>query len=223
MKIPAIQSAEKKLELSEVVIRPIETDFERSQVYRLRYDIYIEEMKRGTHGVDYATKQVFDEMDESAILLGAFYHGRMVGTARLNFSSDTVFSKSDLYQFEVFEKTYPKGVLMITKAMVAKEWRGSMLFFEMVKAMHNIALERNAQVSLLDCNDHLVGTYEKIGFRSYRGRVFDEEYGWVTPMAMLHADETYLREVRSPLLLNLKRFERHAEANRQKVAQREMA
>ena len=65
-------------------IREVTSDEDREKVFRLRYDVYITEMDRGTQGVDHKNRLLYDELDENCVMVGAFENGRAVGTVRVN-------------------------------------------------------------------------------------------------------------------------------------------
>src|SRR4051812_22880348 len=85
-------SAFKKMPLD---LRLTATPEERELVYRLRYRVYIDEMKRDLQaGVDHQNQRICDPLDQTALLLAAFHQGSVVGTCRLNFTCDPAFQYS---------------------------------------------------------------------------------------------------------------------------------
>jgi len=61
-----------------------ETDAEKEKIFRLRYEIYIEELKRKPNLANHRSKQLVDEIDHWAILLYAKVGTEYIGTMRVN-------------------------------------------------------------------------------------------------------------------------------------------
>ena len=181
-------------------IRIIKTEADRLAAYRFRYSVYVEEMRRPQLWADRELKTVIDPLDQTGQLLGAFKGNQMVGTGRVNFSKDSQFEYPELYDFELFETYNPGRVSFVSKLMVSPEYRRGPLFIKLVKALYRSTLDGGAEVIIIDCNDHLVPVFERLGLHSYRGKVLHPEYGWVTPMAIYNRDEANLRLNKSPFL-----------------------
>ena len=173
---------------------------ERNGIFRLRYEVYVEEMGREQKYAIHEQRLVAEPLDKNAVILGAFLGERAVGTCRINFSANSLFDNSDLYDFDRFERQYPGRVAFVTKMMVAPDFRGSCLFSDLSKAAFAVVKDHCGGVVVIDCNEHLVSAFERLGFRSYRGRLRHPNYGIVTPMYLEVADEAHLRAVSSPLL-----------------------
>ena len=96
----------------------IQTDEELQQVFRLRYDVYVEELGATMAHADHHAKALHDEWDTTADIIGAWHNDELVGCVRLNFSD-----KTDLAEYEPFFHPLAKktGKVSITsKLVVAK-------------------------------------------------------------------------------------------------------
>lgn len=60
-----------------------ETEEERRAVYRLRYDVYVEEMERYQTVADHKQRMLYEEVDEQSRISYAAVDGEVVATARL--------------------------------------------------------------------------------------------------------------------------------------------
>ena len=66
-----------------------QTDKERKSIYELRYDIYVEEMKRYRSMADHENRQLIEPDDEHSRLYFAVEDGEVVGTMRLTWGWDS--------------------------------------------------------------------------------------------------------------------------------------
>jgi hypothetical protein len=191
---------EPSLALDSYEIRELRGEEDKAQIFRLRYDVYVEEMQRKQKHALHERRLVVEPLDGTAALLGAFAGTRAVGTCRINFSSSSSFENRELYDFDSFERIYPGRVAFITKMIVRPEYRRGPLFRDLSKAVYRAVAERGCGVMVIDCNDHLVNAFTRQGFVAYRGKQPHPDFGHVTPMALYINDLEHLEKVRSPFL-----------------------
>ena len=86
-----------------------------------------------------------------------------------------------------------------TKLMVGGRFRGTKLPMQLARAAYAHTLETGMLYDFIDCNDHLVGFFEKLGYRSHSGRVYHPEYGHVNSMYIALQDAVHMHNVRSPI------------------------
>ena len=72
------------MNIDDVVISEVTTDAEREEVYRFRYDIYVDEMGRYGDVADHAGRRLVEPDDELARLNLIRHEGRVIGTARFS-------------------------------------------------------------------------------------------------------------------------------------------
>jgi hypothetical protein len=75
-----------------------------------------------------------------------------------------------------------------------------MLPLMLVLACYRLGLERNIRWNFIDCNDHLVGFFTRLGFVQHLPKAWHPEYGHVTRMRLDLLDEAHLASVCSPFL-----------------------
>src|SRR4051812_45534353 len=68
-------------------VRLIESVEDRTNIFRLRYSVYVTEMGRTQHHADHVHQLIAEPLDETAGLIGAFDGDEIVGTARFNRAS----------------------------------------------------------------------------------------------------------------------------------------
>jgi predicted GNAT family N-acyltransferase len=180
----------------------VETEEERQQVFRLRYEVYVEELGATMAHADHGAKALRDEWDATADIIGAWHDGELVGSVRLNCGDD-----SDLAEYEPFfhplvreslQQTDPLRVSVGSKLAVAKNLRGTSLCARLVKAVYERMHVRNSRLSYLTCRANLVEVYRRFGWRHCGPDFFHPEAGRLMPMVLLVQDYEYLRQIKSP-------------------------
>ena len=77
------------------------TDAERSRVYRLRYDVFVQEFGLRVEA-DHARHWVYEgDRDDRATIIGAFVDGQLVGSARIVWGGSQTFTDKDRREYHV--------------------------------------------------------------------------------------------------------------------------
>ncbi len=189
-----------------IKIQLAETQEEREAIFRLRYEIYIEEMNRKQSYADHATRAVVEPFDTTGHLFYAEADGEVVGTVRINFRKEGQLECEDLYDMEAFSPYYPNKVSMSTKLMVKKSFRSTPIASLLCLKIYEFSRENDIALDFIDTNPHLVRLYSQVGYRLYKRNIDHPDYGNVIPMVFLLDDLEYLKEIRSPFLRIAKRF-----------------
>ena len=174
----------------------IQTEEELQQVFRLRYDVYVEELGATMEHADHQHKALHDEWDATADIIGAWHNDELVGCVRLNCSDTT-----DVTEYEPFLHPLAKKTCKVSvgsKLVVAKAFRGTSLGARLCKAIYAQMHIRGAQLCYLTCRGNLVEMYRRFGWRICGAGVFHPEAGWVWPMVLLVQDYEYLQQIKSP-------------------------
>ena len=189
--------------MTDVDIRVATSKEDRDAVFRLRYDVYVEDMRVFADIADHEHRFLTDEHDDEACLLLATVDGEPTGTMRL------VYGKPVLH--EEFEDNYdvslwcpvvvpPEQSLIISKFAVRPTHRGGMVPFELMRAAVQFGIDRDVELVFCDCQPHLVTLYTCLGFRSYRGAYRDPHVAATVPLALVTRDLEHLERLNSPLL-----------------------
>lgn len=101
---------------------------------------------------------------------------------------------------DLFPTEDPARKSIVTRLMIAADYRRTNLAFRLFSECYTIGLMRGTKLNFMDCNDHLVEFFKGIGYRDYVGRVVHEEYGEVTPMYLDLQDVDYLKMLKSPYI-----------------------
>lgn len=181
------------------------SDAEKKEIYRFRYQIYIEEMSRPITKVDHANKLLYDEFDEWGVLLTAKIGSELIATARINIGTIHEFPQYEVnfLSLDAFQNCYTDGsehkFALTTKIMIAPSQRGSQAFYLLFVKCYELCCSSDVQFMFGICNLHLIRLYEKLGTHRYFKNVFLSDYGLLAPIVLLIDDIQHFHSVRSPL------------------------
>ncbi len=150
---------------------------ERAEVFRIRYEVYIEEMGWSSKYADHATRMIHEPLDETGILWIAVVGGRIVGSLRGNISacSDLGHYK-DLYRLRALPE-YPSGVGILTNFVIHREHRDLSVALALVRAAYAEGEQRGVVSAFLDCEPRMVRLYAWLGFKVHVPIIDHPEYG----------------------------------------------
>ncbi|WP_312339355.1 cyclic nucleotide-binding domain-containing protein [Anaerospora hongkongensis] len=186
-------------------INMVTTDTEKKEIYRFRYQIYIEEMSRPITKVDHVNKWLYDELDDWGILLSAKIGKKLIATARINIGTVHNFPQHevDFLSLEAFQNCYIDDLdhkfALTTKIMIDPTQRSSQAFYLLLAKCYELCYQNDVHFMFGICNLHLIRLYEKLGTHRYGKNVFSIDYGLLTPIVLLIDDIQHLRKIRSPL------------------------
>ncbi|MCZ6807630.1 MAG: cyclic nucleotide-binding domain-containing protein [Deltaproteobacteria bacterium] len=195
--------------IDDVVMSEVTTDAEREEVYRFRYDIYVEELNRYGDIADHENRLLVEPDDELAHLYLIRHEGRVIGTARLSWGADPGALNDRIveqYDLKPFLDAVPHRHLAVgERLMFAPEYRGGPLLFKFISEFLVSFSKQGIQLFFGDCEPHLLNSYQSLGYRPYTQRhVNKAETGYLIPILFVTGDLDYLRSIGSPLLNALK-------------------
>ena len=181
------------------------TPEEKKEIYRFRYQTFIEEMSKHPEEVDYDSKLLYDEMDEWAVLLYAKVNSELIATKRINIGTIADFPKRviEFLSLDKFRNCSTEHgdhkFSYITKVIVAPAYRNSPVLYLLMAKCYEICCNKNVQFSFGACNFHLLHLYEQMGCHRYYKNFLYPGYGPLVPIVLLIDDIQHFRKVRSPL------------------------
>lgn len=180
-------------------IKLAENEQELEEIYRFRYHIYVDEMKRKQEYADHSSRIIREPLDKGADILGIWDNGAVVGTVRFNKASVSDLGYyNDLYSMNIVGHYHPEKTSITTKLMIEKSHRNKGMFLDLASVLYDRVRLEGLEFNFIDCNDHLIPFFEFLGYRKYKERVIHHEYGEVTPMVMVGSDYEYLKNCCSP-------------------------
>ena len=187
-----------------------ETEDERRAVYRLRYDVYVEEMGRYQAVADHEQRMLYEDCDAHSRISYASIDGEIVATARLTWGGQAPIPQRmiDQYSLAPFLAELPASAIAVgERAMVRPHLRGTDLLLKMMISGIGFANENRIQLIFGDCEPHLLNLYLGLGQRTYsRTNVNSGEAGYLIPIVTVVEDIDYLRKLGSPLAEHLRDF-----------------
>jgi GNAT superfamily N-acetyltransferase len=184
-----------------IEIRKVRTESEARAIFRLRYEVYVEELGRSQRYADHAARTLAEPLDTCANLFCAYDGARLVGTVRTNYAWRSRLEEYEaLYQLEHCGSAYPHGTSVTTKLVVAPDHRGSTLPYRLAAATYSAALSDGVLFDFVDVYPARVPFFQRLGYQVHLPHAMHAEYGPVIVMRLGMRDAQHLAEVRSPFL-----------------------
>lgn len=186
-----------------------DADFE--DVYEFWYDIYVAEMGRHIHDANtsHQYRRLFDPLATAGLLCVARHDGKVVGTVLSTPLANPATSKyRSLYGLSHLSSAELSVSGITTKFMVAPAQRLTRLPLRLAFATYNWGLQIGCKYGYIDCNDHLLKLFTRLGYSQHLPNLHMKEYGLVNSLRLDITDAEHLRRVESPLLPILRRFQR---------------
>ncbi len=185
-----------------VTFRTVTSRVDKEQVFRLRYEIYVEDQNVFLDEADHQNRFLYDEFDQNSTILVAEDKGQLVGTLRLTMGWQHHFNDAAQieYQMGLFSDHLDQSQIAITtRLVVRKEYRGTDVGLQLCLRTFALAADHNIELILAKCEPHLVLRNQEYGFRAY-GQLFNSRFnGVLVPIAILCGDLDYLAEINSPM------------------------
>ena len=185
--------------------RELETDAELQAVYRLRFDVYIEEMGRVQRYADAEAKRLAEPLDASAIQIGAFRSGAhqsasLLGALRIHFAT-----RLELEDFpEIYRVVTAREAgrfALVTRLVTRPESRGGAesAGLALANAAYQRVLAEGVDCAYIDCDVKLAPLFAWLGFDSV-DQIEHPCYGSIEIMRMDLHDTARMAASNSPFL-----------------------
>ncbi len=180
---------------------------EKNQIFRLRYNVHIDEFNEPLITASHQYKQIKDELDLTALHIGAFIDNEAVGACRLNFVDKNYFDENDIIELERFDQS----VVVASQLLIRSDFRQTGLFSTLLQSLYALALLQEADVALACIPQRLVPSFSRYGFISYKGSVLHPEQGQIVPMYLDLQNEKFMLDIDSPFLKIFEAFKKNYE------------
>jgi hypothetical protein len=188
-----------------IEIRRAQTKSDFEAVFRLRYEVYVEELGRVQRYADHQARTIVEPLDASGRIFCAVENGTLVGTLRTNYARDSVAEYEWLYSMSAVGDDHPQATSVSTKLLVVPKYRNSTLGYRLAAAGYAANLAAGIEHDFADVYPARVPFFTRLGYRVHKDRVEHPEYGNVIVMRLGMRDEEHLRLVKSPFLQHLMR------------------
>ena len=187
-----------------------QTDADFADVYRFWYDVYVVEMGRHIDdpNTEHAQRKLYDPLATAGSLCLARKNGEVVGTV-LSTPVDHPATKKyrTLYGLDALSPEEQWTSAITTKLMVKQNLRRTRLPLRLAFETYDWGLHVGIKHNYIDCNDHLVRLFSRLGYEQHLPSLYHKDYGQVNSMHLEITNEQRLRQVSSPFLAVLKRFQ----------------
>jgi hypothetical protein len=180
-----------------------ETDEEKLAVYRLRYDVYVEEMGRYRGAADHERRLLVEPEDRTARIFYAAPEGEVVATSRFSWGGDAPFSARQIEQYQLapfLAEVPPDAIVVAERGMVVPRLRGGPIYEQLAATSRRFVQEKRVQLIFGACEPHLLSLYMGRGARPFAKRnINSPEAGYLIPIVTVVEDIEYLRRIGSPV------------------------
>lgn len=178
---------------------------EKNEIYKLRYEVYIEEMGKPLGSIFNKKKQIFDAMDDQSTLIYVQAGDEIVATMRLTVASAEDYPADLTETFQLHKFNTVHGDLshstfgLVTKIAATPHYRSSPAFYLMIVETYRRLSGQNVKLCFGGCNPSVIPLYERLGFRRFTKNFTDPGYGLLVPLVMMIQDVDYMKVIKSPI------------------------
>jgi len=186
--------------------------WKKKEIYKLRYQIYVQEMAKSLKAIGSREKMISDPLDDRSILLYVQAGSEIIATLRLTIAvaDDYPSALREAFYMNNFKGIHPEFLNpllgLATKLAVKKNYRNSPALYLLLVEMYQLLREQQAQILFGGCNPYLLPLYERMGLRKFAKNFTDPGYGLLIPLVGILGDLQYLQLIRSPLCRQAKKY-----------------
>lgn len=186
-----------------IKIKVAQTNEEKEMIYKQRYSIYIEEMKKNIDSCDHINKMIYDELDDFGILLYAVNSdNQIVGSTRLNIGKSNDFPKEyrEMFIMDLFQEfSNDSSILsMSSMLMIVPEYRNSKILYDFFEKAYHLAMQKGVVFNFAICTYSLLYIYETLGYRRFKDNFTLPNLGIRIPLVFLPQDLIHIKKIKSP-------------------------
>jgi hypothetical protein len=190
----------------EGAVRLASSQEELASIFRLRYEIYVEQQGKALPSANASLRVVQDDLDEVA---RNFYvgseHGEIIacGRATIGIWPQVCDGPFSLSAFSGFQR---ESFYYISKVMLNPRFRSRSAIPSIFIAMYKDGRAHNAPFGIAHCNPKLVSIYNRFGWRRFGPEFIDPFAGPQVPIMIVAPDIEYLRRRKSVLVQAAEEF-----------------
>ncbi len=184
-------------------LKVAKTNDEFKQIYRLRYDVYVTEMKRKQIYCDNFLKEIKEPIDTYSTLLCCKVGDEIIGSSRITQHDKYPLRLDSYYGISELTNSLNLSVTEGSKLIIKKKYRGTkeLIGKKMLFLGYKVLQEFNIDIDFLNANSYLVDFYAKMGYRKILSSFLHPELNQIVyPMALIIKDRNYISTINSPLI-----------------------
>jgi len=175
------------------------TKQEVNEVYKLRYSVYVDELKYDQHYADHKSKTLKDPLDKAGNLFGLFKKNEAIGTVLSNYVKHSGLGYyPELYKMKELVNSSYYDSSISTRLIVKKEFRSTNVAFRLSIATYTQGLRDNIQYDFLDCNLDMVPFFVRLGYKVYQDSMHHPDFGLGAVLVLELQNIAHLEECNSP-------------------------
>lgn len=181
-----------------MLVRPIAGEDDLRRVGRIRYERFVEERRCSLPHADNENRLLLEPLDASAVLLGGYIDGELVGSARLHLGLPEDYRR--LYRLGECPPAERARVSVTSRLVVSPRLRSlGRAALRLSQGCFEVAAAAGAWLNFIDCNEPLVGFFHALGFVDLGdGPVAHPAFGSIVPMVLVMPAVSGLRRQGSP-------------------------
>lgn len=186
-----------------IPVHEAKTEAERAAVYRLRYEVYLEELGKTEETADHENRRLRDPEDDDpdTVILYAGSAEKPTGTARLQVWRPGRIPPRDA---EMLSTHLFAGIENLTtgisgRLIARNDARGSLMVPALIFAGYRTFVEHGGQMNFAWCAPGLVHSYRRLGYRTYTSRLIHYDDGVRVPLVAVPSDLSWFERMHSPL------------------------
>ncbi|MFN8236637.1 MAG: GNAT family N-acyltransferase [Chitinophagales bacterium] len=184
-------------------IHTAKTNDEKEEIYRFRYKIYIEELKKLHFVADHNKKQLYDEADNYCAVYYVKNNDGIIGTCRAIRGTDGQFTESDISIFNIsFIEQFieHEKIAVVNRLIIDKSYRHTNLVHQLFLESYLGGLKEGTRICFVTCDSMLLHMYIKYGFRTFSDPVQLNNKQTRFLLFLSLCDLSYLKSINSPFV-----------------------
>lgn len=173
---------------------------EFSAIASLRYEVNIAELQKEFMLNSLRKDSIWNVKDQEATHLYVEHESKIIGALRVVFKR---FDNTLEERFKIKAPFFETQFSVVDSLIIQKEFRKSRAAYLLAREIYCFGIRNGVQSCLIEAEDHLVGFYQKLGFRKYR--VVKYPYGTRNQLMLNLFDFEHLITMNSPFLNDLKK------------------
>lgn len=163
-----------------IAVRIASNAAEREAAFRIRYEVYVEEMGWETEYANHDTRQLEQPLDAAGKIWIAVLDGEIIGTVRINIGSGCEIGYyGDIYSIDSLPESHgtmaPVGI--VTNFVMRRAYRNLTIAMQLVRAVFAMAVRAGVRIMLLDCEPKMARLYTWMGFEIHIADFVHPQYG----------------------------------------------
>ncbi len=175
------------------------TTQELNEVYKLRYSVYVEDLKYHQPYADKISKKLRDPLDSTGNIFGIFRNNEAIGTVLTNYAKHSDLGYySELYKMKELNYGSYYDSSITTKLIVRRDFRSKSAAFRLALATYIQALKDGIKYDFVDCDLEMVPFFVRLGYNVHIESMLHPEFGHGAVLVLELQNIEHLEECNSP-------------------------